>query len=244
MWRNKWFRVMVIVVTVSMVGAGVLIYADLFGFEDPEATTAVAPTIEAGENQQRVYRIDPARSVVRYLVEEIFAGQGGNTAVGTTNTVAGDILIDTTDFANSRVGTIVINIEQFTSDSGLRDRRIRREYLESSAYQEAVFVPREIIDFPATITPGQESSFRMTGDLTIKETTAPATWTVTGIYDEDALTGIATTTILMSDYGVGPIDIAGLVETADEVLLEFEFTAVLVTDEPSAEFTPESTAAP
>jgi polyisoprenoid-binding protein YceI len=229
MQRRIWLM-MAACIMFGMIGAGVLIYADWFGFEELAASAAHAPTL-AAEEQQRVYRIDPARSVVRYTVEEIFAGQGGNTAVGTTNVVAGDILIDPTHYANSQVGTIVINIEQFTSDSGLRDRRIRREFLESSTYPEAVFVPQALTDFPATIAEGAAITFGITGGLTIKETTAAAAWTVTATLEGDLLTGSATTTIRMSEYAVGPINIAGLVETADEVRLEFEFTAVRVTED-------------
>jgi polyisoprenoid-binding protein YceI len=243
MWRNKQFRLAVLIAVALLVGVGVLIYADWFGFDEPNVSAAIAPTLVA-EVQQRVYRIDPARSVVRYTVEEIFVGQGGNTAVGTTNTIAGDILIDPTHYANSQVGTIVINIEQFTSDSGLRDRRIRREYLESSTYPEAVFVPRDLMDFPATITEGGETAFRMTGDLTIKATTAPVTWDVTAVLNGDTLTGTASTTILMSDYGVGPIDIAGLLETSDDVLLEFDFVALLVPSEAVRVTTAEVTTEP
>jgi polyisoprenoid-binding protein YceI len=243
MWRNKRFRLAALIAVALLIGAGVLIYADWFGFDEPAARAASAPTL-AAEVQQRVYRIDPARSIVRYTVEEFFVGQGGSTAVGTTNAIAGDIVIDPTDYASSQVGTIVIGIEQFTSDSGLRDRRIRREYLESSAYPEAVFVPHDLTDFPAVITEGEEAAFSMTGDLTVKATTAPVTWDVAATLSGEMLTGTATTTLLMSDYGVGPIDIAGLLETSDEVLLEFEFVAPLVSSEAAATATAETTATP
>lgn len=244
MWQNNTIRWLVVGLVIGLIGLGVMIYADWFGFEEPEASAAIAPTIEGQASQQRIYRIDSARSVVRYTVEEIFVGRGGNTATGTTNSVAGDILVDMADYANSQVGTIVINIEQFTSDSNLRDRRIRREYLESSTYPEAVFVPDVGIDFPTLIAQNQETAFAMSGDLTIKEITAPVTWGVTARLDGDVLTGSATTTILMSDYEVGPINIAGLVETADEVVLEFEFIAVYVTDEPIADMEAQATRAP
>ncbi len=71
-------------------------------------------------------------------------------------------------------------------------------------------------------------SFDIIGDLTIKETTQTVTWAATVTLDGDKLTGTASTTILMSDYAVVPISIAGLVETADEMMLTFEFVALIV----------------
>lgn len=112
---------------------------------------------------------------MQYTIEERFAGQAVSNAVGKTRQIAGDILIDRDDLSQSQVGTIVINIELFESDSGLRDRRIRREYLES----KAVFVPQEIIGIPAEAVEGVPYTFEMVGDLTVKTITQPATWTVT-----------------------------------------------------------------
>jgi polyisoprenoid-binding protein YceI len=213
-------------VAIIVIAIGIVLYEVLFGFGGPRSSEAIAPTVEAASNAQVVYRIDPARSVVSYAVEEIFAGQPVSTAIGRTRNVAGDILLDTQDYSQSQVGTIVINVEQFESDSGLRDRRIRKEYLESSNFPEAVFVPSTLVGFPTDVVEGQPVTFEMSGDLTVKEITHSATWTVTATLDGDTLTGSASTTILMSTYDVGPINIAGFVETENEVLLTFDFVAV------------------
>jgi polyisoprenoid-binding protein YceI len=225
--RRRW---LIGIGVVALVIVGVLVYGDLFGFDGPDSSPAVAPTLEASASAgaQVVYRIDAAQSSVRYEVDEIFVGQEMSTAVATTRQIAGDILLDRGDPSRSQVGTIVINVEQFESDSGLRDRRIRREYLESSTYPEATFVARELIDFPAEVVEGSAYSFRMVGDLTVRDTTLPVTWTVTATLDGDTLSGSASTTILMSDFGIGPIDIAGLVTTSDEVALTFDFVALAV----------------
>lgn len=220
-----------IVVISVLVVIGLLLYADWFGFgDDLVSGAAVAPTLETATAREQLYRIDPTQSVVTYRVDEIFVGQEMSTAVGQTNQIAGDILLNTADYAQSQVGTVVINVEQFTSDSSLRDRRIRREFLESSAYPEAVFVPQELIGFPAEVVVGSEYTFEMRGDLTVKETTLPVTWAVTAMLGEDALRGSATTVILLSEYDVGPIDVAGLVTTSDEVELSFEFVALTVVE--------------
>lgn len=216
-----------VAIAALIIALGVLIYDDLFGLGGPLSSgDTVAPELVAAEAQEIVYRIDPAQSEVRYYVDEVFVGEPVSTAVGTTTSVAGDVLINSADFASSEVGTIVINVEHFESDSGLRDGRIRQDYLESSTYPEATFVPVELIDFPEDVTTGEPYTFQMRGDLTVKETTSEATWDVTATLDGDTLIGQASTIILMSTYDVGPISIAGFVETSDEVRLEFDFVAV------------------
>ena len=87
------------------------------------ATSSPAP----GET---VYRIDPTRSALSYAVEEKLFGQDAHEAKGTTNGIAGDIAVNATDPAASRVGQIVVNVEQLHSDNNLRDARLRAANLE------------------------------------------------------------------------------------------------------------------
>jgi polyisoprenoid-binding protein YceI len=222
-------------------GGATALYIEWFGWGSPDDTPPVAPTLQAeAASNQVVYRIDPTQSEVRYEVDEIFLSDSQrNTAIGTTHGVAGDILLDFDDPAQSQVGTIVINVEQFESDSSMRDRRIRQDYLESSAYPEATFIPMALLNFPENPEPKTAYAFQMTGDLTIKATTQPTTWEVTATLDaENRLVGTATTTTLMSDFEVGPISIAGFVETEDEVKLTFDFVALPVIE--SADVLPQN----
>jgi hypothetical protein len=48
---------------------------------------------------------------------------------------------------------------------------------------------------------------------------------VTARIEGDTLVGTATTTILMSEYGVGPITLAGILGTEDEVKITLTFVA-------------------
>jgi hypothetical protein len=51
------------------------------------------------------------------------------------------------------------------------------------------------------------------------------TFEVTLVGDGVTMTGEATTTILMSDFGFGPISIGGILNTEDEVKVTFAFVA-------------------
>ena len=196
--------------------------------EDGSAQTvgAVAPALEDLDGDtDRLYRIrSDDRSSVTYSVEEVLAGTE-RTAEGTTTAVAGDIAVNTEDPSASRIGTIVVNIEQFRSDSALRDKRIRTDFLDSSEYPMAEFSATSIEGLPESIDGDTRADLTIEGDLTVRDTTAPATFEGTAELTDDTLTATVSTTVSMEDYGVGPINVAGLVRTGDEVRLTFDLHA-------------------
>ena len=113
-------------------------------------TGAVAPTLDdIDASTEALYRIAPDQgSELTYRVEESLAGRSA-TVPGTTLVLAGDIAVNLTDPAASRIGTIVMNIEMFESDSALRDKRIRHDFLESTHYPFATFEATEVQGIPA-----------------------------------------------------------------------------------------------
>lgn len=196
----------------------------------PTAAPAADPTQPAAApaapaSAAKLYRIDAAQSEVRYEVgETFFQDNRFATAIGRTRGVAGDILINAAEPAKSQIGDIVIDISQFKSDESRRDNFIRNNGLESARYPQATFKTTAIEGLPAAVNVGDEVSFTMTGDLTVKQTTKPVTWQVTLQLTDQGLTGSASTQIKMSDFAVGPIKLAFL-QTEDDVKLFFDFVA-------------------
>jgi mono/diheme cytochrome c family protein len=194
-------------------------------YANVERTVPVAPklTAQAGET---IYRIDPTASSLTYEVQETFAGQDTSTATGTTDAIAGDLAINAEDLGASRVGLIKADVEQFTSDNNLRDARLRAEFLRSNAYPIAAFEVDEIDGLDGPLTEGEPATFTMTGSATVKGEQVPVTWDATAeLDDEGALVATATTVVKLSDIGAGPISIAGLVRSEDDVTLTLELTA-------------------
>ncbi len=195
----------------------------------PAATGAEETTsepVETGSVDAILYQIDPNQSEVRYEVgETFFQDNRFALAVGTTQSIAGELLIDFEQPSNTQIGDIVIDVSQFTSDESRRDNFIRNNGLESARYPLATFSPQLIEGLPAQITDGDSVSFALTGDLTVKETTRSVTWDVTLTLEGDRIVGAASTGISMSDFGVGPIQLAFLA-TEDQVNLFFDFVAV------------------
>ncbi|MDO8971826.1 MAG: YceI family protein [Saprospiraceae bacterium] len=202
--------------------------------EAPKATEAMKSTdaIKAtnpssAPSGKTTYKIVPGDSKVTYEVGETFLNQNNrfNLAKGVTSQVTGQVFGDKANPTASSMGEIQIDISQFKSDSDRRDGYIRGNGLESGKYPIAKFVPTKIETLPASYTEGSEHSFKVSGDLTIKQTTKPVTWEVTTKLVGDTLTGKATTELLMSDFKVGPISILGVLNTEDKVKLTFDFVA-------------------
>ena len=203
----------------------------------PESTTPAGDaTATTGSNDAAgstpasgvvVFNIVPDESTVSYQVTETFLNQNNrlNVAVGTTGQVSGEIQANMDNPPASTIGEIQVDISQFKSDSNMRDQRIRSSYLESSKYPIAVFDPTKIEGLPDSYVEGQSYNFTVTGNLTVHQTTQEVTFDVTASLQGNTLSGTATTTILMSQFGVGPITILGMLNTEDQALLTFNFVA-------------------
>lgn len=183
-----------------------------------------APKLTAEEGET-VYRIDPTESSLTYEVAENFAGKETSTATGVTNGIAGDIALNASDVGASRIGDIVANVEQFHSDNNLRDARLRQDFLESSRFPLATVEVLEIEGLEGELVEGEPQDFTMTGAVTVKGETVKTTFDATAELDDGALTATATTTAKLSRFDAGPIRIAGLVSTSDDVTLTLELTA-------------------
>ncbi len=173
-----------------------------------------------------VFSIILGESEVSYEVGETFLGDNRfATAIGVTPQVTGMIMGDLTDPRSVVLGPAEVDISQFKSDSDRRDNKIRSDFLESTKFPIATFKPTEIEGIPDEYIEGEPLTLLVTGDLTVKETTQPVTFEVKAQLEDGALTDEASTTILMSDFGVGPISILGFLETEDEIILTFNYVA-------------------
>lgn len=195
----------------------------------PAATTAPAkPTDAPKPATPGAYKIVPGQSKASYAVNEVFINRGNllATAIGVSTVVNGEITLDPADPSKSKVGEITIDVSAFASDSGQRDNYIRRNSLESTKFPLARFKPTAITGLPASYKDGDELKFKMTGDMTVREATAPVTFDVTAKLAGGKLTGTATADVKMTDFKFNPPDIAGVLKADNEVKLKLEFVAM------------------
>lgn len=193
----------------------------------PTAQASETPLPSSSQSGLRTFHIVPGESQLQYEVGETFLNQNNrfNLAVGITTQITGDVQLDPAAPQNAVIGEISADISQFRSDSPRRDNTIRDRFLESSRFPIVTFKPAQIEGLPAVYQPGDEIAFKVSGDLTIRQVTKPVTFDVKAKLDGDTLSGQATTTILMSDFGFGPISMAGILNTEDAVKITFTFIA-------------------
>ena len=222
-------KIVIAVIVIAVIGAVGVFIADRTIFAPAQVTTGV-PVAPAGSaplaGSGTLYKIDAAQSEAHYEVSEtFFQGNRLNLAIGRTKGVAGDVRVDFANPANSQIGAIVIDVSQLTSDEGRRDNYIRNNGLQSSKYPQATFKPTKVEGLPASVKPGDQLTLKVTGDLTVKQTTKPVTFDVTLTAGQDKVTGTAAAEILLSDFGAGPIQLA-MLQTEDKAKLVFEFVAL------------------
>lgn len=190
----------------------------------PLAVGAQTPSaVPAGGHR---FSIVPSASQVAYHVgETFFSDNRFVTAVGVTHGIQGDVYVDRAHPSQSRIGTITVDISQFTSDSRRRDSAIRRRWLESEKYPQAVFTPVTMRGLPETYVDGRDVPLEVAGNLKIRDVTKPVTLKGTVKLQGDVLTGTMSTAILMTDFGFDPPSILGMLKAEDRVVLDLQFTA-------------------
>lgn len=188
------------------------------------ATVPAAPVLAEAPGQT-VYRIDPDRSEVTVEVDEVLAGVE-RTATLRTRAISGSLGVDQADPSASRVGEIVVDVHQLRSDNALRDKAIRHDYLESHDHPEVRLLDARITGVPdGPVERGDTVDLRIEGDLEVRDERTPVVFEATAVLDGDELTASATTTVKMSDLGIGPISKVGLVRTGDDVRLTLRINA-------------------
>ncbi|MCA9990156.1 MAG: YceI family protein [Ardenticatenaceae bacterium] len=215
----------------QIIGGGVLVVlvilaVGLILFREPQAATepAVAVPLDAPAGAT-VLVIDPAQSEARFTLDEELRGQP-KTVVGTTNQVSGQIAFDLNNPAGAQLGTIQVNARTLATDSEFRNRAIKNEILQSDTYEFVTFTPTALSGLPASAAVGDTITFQVTGDLTVRDVTRPATFDVTvTLAAENQLTGSATTTIQRADYNLVIPNVPGVANVSEEVTLAIDFVA-------------------
>jgi polyisoprenoid-binding protein YceI len=193
-----------------------------------EETAASEPEAAEPNIGLRTFQIVAEQSEATYQVQEEFFNRPVNilNPIGRTNAIEGEFQLtisgNQVQLADNQ---FIVDLRTLTTDEARRDERIRNQWLESNTYPWAEFKATAIQDFPADAAEGQDVSFKLTGDMTIREITKPQTFAVTARLDGDIFTGTATTYLLMQDYGFEPPSIGGMLEVTDGVTVTVNFVA-------------------
>lgn len=193
--------------------------------DTPEPTVnLIRAFIVVPESSKALYRVD--EEFLQGAVERLGKQLGFNTAVGFTQTLEGFLELSRDEVPQVVGGRIIVDLRTLKSDDRLRDERIQDQFLESNQFPIAEFVVTGVENYPTTYTEGEEVTFTLVGDMTIREITNEVKWEVTAVLEGDTITGSAFTSIMMVDFGFDPPEILGFIEAQDPARVEMEIMAV------------------
>jgi polyisoprenoid-binding protein YceI len=198
------------------------------GVAPTDAPATDAPTAQSASAISAatiVAQIVSEESEARFIIDEVL-NDAPKTVIGTTNQVAGELAVDPSDPTKSQVGIIQINARTLSTDSEFRNRAIKNQILQTNEYEFITFTPKQIVGLPASGAVGQSYTFKIVGDLTIRDVTKEVTFDVTATpSSESRLEGTAQTTIRYADYGISIPQVRQVASVAEQVRLEIDFVA-------------------
>ncbi len=199
--------------------------------EPSEEVSASESDVDASESEAAesggpvTFQISQDDSEVRFLIDEILRGEPA-TAVGSTNQIVGEIVIDIANPAETQIGVIQVNARTLETDEFRRNRVIQNRILLTGAYEWISFATTSIIGLPEAVTFGEAIPVQIVGDLTIIGFANAVTFdgTLTPV-SESQIVGSLTAVIERADYGLQIPSVPMVAEVSEDVVLEFDFTA-------------------
>ncbi|HLX55990.1 MAG TPA: YceI family protein [Ktedonobacteraceae bacterium] len=189
------------------------------------AATATGTPIPLTETS--TFQIVSAQTTASYSVYEnlIFQNKPNNDAFGTTHSVQGSFHIRTGASPLVAAMNITVDLRTLQSDSSRRDSFIQQNTLQTDTYPDATFVSVSTQGLPASYSDGQAVHFQLTGNLTMHGKTNKEVFDVQGKVVGKTITGTATSTIYMTDFGIQPPNLANIAIAQNKVLITITFTA-------------------
>jgi polyisoprenoid-binding protein YceI len=233
--RSIWATIIGVVLVIMIVAVVGIVYAQhyangVIASQQHKASGAIQvtatpiPTTVQGSLQ--TYQIVPAQTTASYSVYEdlIFQNKPNNDAIGTTHSVSGNFQVATSPSPVVTGMTIKVDLRTLQSDSSMRDGHVQSA-LDTTDYPYATFVSVSTQGLPAGYTDGQAISFQLLGNLTMHGKTNGETFMVQGKVVGNTITGTATTTIFMTDFGIQPPNLANIAIVQNKTVITIDFTA-------------------
>jgi polyisoprenoid-binding protein YceI len=229
-------------VVVIIIVTGTLVYASHFASTANQTHTASGPIIlsptattgaatatgtSTSSSALQTFQIVPAQTTASYSVYEnlIFQNKPNNDALGTTHSVQGSFHIQTGASPLVAAMNVKVDLSTLQTDSQMRDNYVRRHALETDTYPDATFISASTQGLPTSYNDGQTVHFQLTGNLTMHGKTNKEVFDVQGKVVSKTITGTATSTIYMTDFGIQPPNLANIAIAQNKVLVTIKFTA-------------------
>jgi polyisoprenoid-binding protein YceI len=189
-----------------------------------ERVPTAAPVAQAATGVKLV--VDPSASQASYHAHEQLVGKTlPSEAVGTSKALSGALMLAPDGSVVADESKITVDLTGLQSDESRRDNWIKNNTLQTSRYPMATFVPREVQGLPMPLPTSGQVRFQMLGDLTVHGVTKPVTWQVTAQFADASVSGSATTSVKLTDFGMTPPKVGPVLNIEDGMTLELAFTA-------------------
>lgn len=191
------------------------------------ATVAPAPTTASTSSAAATDTIKltavPGKSEARYRVREQLAQVPlPSDAIGKTAQISGTIVGKADGSIVSSDSKFSVDLNSLTSDRSQRDSFIKRSVLQTTQYPNAVFVPTQVQGLPLQIPPTGPVTFKLVGDLTVRNVTKPVTWDVKCDPQGDQGTCTATTSFTFGYFGLQQPQVPVVLSVQDNITLEVD----------------------
>ena len=241
--KNRRFRLIgIAVVIVVVLVAGGIAYASHFAstvtqtqahkaagpiiVPTPTATTASSAT-STTTSTLRTFTIVPAQTTASYSVYEnlILQNKPNNDAIGTTHSVQGSFKVQTGSSPTIEGMKMQVDLRTIQSDSTIRDNYMRQNSLQTGTYPYATFVLVSTKGLPSSYSDGQTMHCQLIGNMTMHGKTNEEVFDLQGKVVGNTITGTATSTIYMTDFGIQPPNLANIVIVQNKAVVTLTFTA-------------------
>jgi polyisoprenoid-binding protein YceI len=216
--KGLWVIAIAAIITIGTLAAGAAYIWFSGGSGHASRTTAAPALIVQPGDTRTLFHIGADESQVRFMIDETLLGNP-KVVVGSTDEIAGDLLVDFENPANSQIGTVRINVRTLETDNEFRTRALRGQILQAdrAEFEFAEFNPIALTGLPDTVIRGNLTLHGVT-----REVTFDATLTV---ISETRIEGSAFATVLYRDFGMTIPEAPGVANVSDEVRLEIDFAA-------------------
>ena len=162
---------------------------------------------------------DFSTSFVGYRVDETFADNSANTAVGRTPAVTGSLVL-----AGSSISSVEITADmtQLESDDDRRDGRLRDQAIETGRFPIATFRLTSPIDLGAPPADGETIDATATGELTLHGVTRTVEVPVQATLVGAVVTVTGSIDILFADYDIERPTSFLVLSIEDHGIMEFQ----------------------
>jgi polyisoprenoid-binding protein YceI len=194
----------------------------------PTSSVATSPASSAAAAKApggaTTYAITSDKSEAKVTVNEKLANlPSPSDAILTTNAIQGQLFLgaDTKPVEGAK---IMVDLRTLKSDKTQRDNYVRTNTLQADRFPLAEFDVTGVDGWTGPLKEGQQSTFKLLGNMTIHGVTKPVTFDTTAMMQGGAVTGTATTTFKFQDFGMTPPSVS-IAKATDTIKLDMNIVA-------------------